>query len=169
MGGFYNTIFGYNQVGCLLLAPMLTDENPEKFFPRFRDCFLGDDGDTILIYTRVGGGNRCYGKYPPHDLLEDDWYDEETGEHGFGEDKLYRMPTFLRTWDDDEFDGTYGYYEFGVPDEWREDFERVRRGEYGGLSEAYVRRVHGCYPRLDVAGILADWAGEAPETDDAAK
>ena len=108
MGGLYNAVFGYNP-GCLLLAPMLTDQNPEEFFPRFRDCFLGDGGETIVIFTRVGGGNRSEG---PDD------------EYSYGEEKLYDMPTFIRTWDDD-FDDTYGYYEFGVPDEWKEDFEHI--------------------------------------------
>lgn len=52
MGGLYNVINGYNPA-CLLLAPMLTEENPQSFFPRFRDCFL--DGERIVIFTRVGG------------------------------------------------------------------------------------------------------------------
>lgn len=129
MGGLYNAINGHSPA-CLLLAPMLTEENPQSFFPRFRDCFL--DGERIVIFTRVGGGNRS---------------------EGYGEEKLYAMPTFARTYDDD-FDSTYGYYEFGVPDEWREDFERVREGRIGDLSERYVERIQGCFPDLDVRGIL---------------
>lgn len=129
MGGLYNAINGYNIGGCLLLAPMLTEENPQSFFPRFRDCFL--DGER--------SGNRFESHGDP--------------EWDFGEGKLYGMPTFVRTYDDD-LDSTYGYYEFGVPDEWREDFERVREGRIGDLSERYVERIQGCFPDLDVRGLL---------------
>lgn len=137
MSGLYNALFGWNPA-CLWLAPMLTDENPQNFFPRFRDCFIGDNDDTIVIYTRVGGGNRSEGP-------DDEW--------SYGEEKLYDMPTFIRTWDDD-FDSTYGYYEFGVPEEWRKDFELVKAGELGKLSDAYVNRIQGCFKSLDVREII---------------
>lgn len=143
MGGLYNTLFGWNPA-CVLLAPMLTDENPQEFFPRFRDCFLGDNKDTIVIFTRVGGGNRSEG---PDD------------EYSYGEEKLYDMPTFIRTWDDD-FDDTYGYYEFGVPDEWKEDFEHVKNGEFDKLSDRYVDRMQKCYQKLDIREIIKKAMGE---------
>lgn len=138
MGGLYNALFGWNPA-CVLLAPMLTDENPQDFFPRFRDCYLGDEGETIVIFTRVGGGNRSDGP-------DDEW--------SYGEEKLYDMPTFIRTWDDD-FDDTYGYYEFGVPVEWKEDFEHVKRGEFDKLSEAYIDRMQKCYEKLDIKTLLS--------------
>jgi len=156
MGGLYNMLFGYNP-GCILLAPMLTDQNPEEFFPRFRDCYLSDDNESIIVYTRVGGGNRSYAMEPPHERVgygddcDDDW--------SFGEDKLYEMPTFIRTWDDD-FDETYGYYEFGVPEEWREDFDHVKAGEFDQLSERYIDRMQGCFEKLDVREILRGNAGK---------
>ena len=137
MGGLYNLFVGWNPA-CLWLAPMLTDENPEEFFPRFRDCYLGEGGDTIVIFTRVGGGNRSDG---PDD------------EDGFGEHKLYDMPTYIRTWDDD-FDSTYGYYEFGVPEEWQEDFEHAKNGEFDKFSDRYVERIQKCYQRLNIREII---------------
>lgn len=143
MGGLYNALFGWNPA-CILLAPMLTDENPEEFFPRFRDCYLGDDGDTIVIFTRVGGDNRSDG---PDD------------EYGYGEYKLYDMPTFIRTWDDD-FDNTYGYYEFGVPEEWKEDFEHAKSGEFDKFSDRYVDRMQKCYQKLDIREIIKKAMGE---------
>lgn len=143
MGGLYNTLAGWNPA-CVWLAPMLTDENPQGFFPRFRDCWLGDKGDTIIIFTRVGGGNRSDG---PDD------------EYGYGEHKLYDMPTFIRTWDDD-FDSTYGYYEFGVPDEWREDFEHAKKGEFDKFSDRYVDRMQKCYQNLDIREIIKKAMGE---------
>ena len=139
MSGLYNMMFGYNIGACLFLATMLTDENPQEFFPRFRDCYLSDDGEYIVVLTRVGGGNRSDG---PDD------------ESGYGEHKLYDMPEFVRTWDD-SFDSTYGYYEFSVPERWREDFGRVKDGRMGELSDEFIDHVSACYPRLDIRDIIA--------------
>ncbi len=143
MGGLYNMLAGWNPA-CVWLAPMLTDENPQDFFPRFRNCWLSDSGDTIIIFTRVGGSNRSDG---PDD------------EYGYGEYKLYDMPTFIRTWDDD-FDSTYGYYEFGVPEEWREDFEHAKNGEFDKYSDRYVDRMQKCYQKLDIREIIKKAMGE---------
>ena len=152
MSGLYNALFGYNAGACLFLAPMLTEENPQEFFPRFRDCFLSDDGEHIVIYTRVGGGNRsdpdAYG------------YDHD---YDYGESKLYAMPEFVRTWDDD-FDSTYGYYEFSVPEQWKDDFQRVKDGELDKLSDAYIERIKKCYPTLDVQEIIRNVKGGADDS-----
>ena len=127
MSGLYNEIFGMNPA-TLLIAPMLTEEDPRSFFPRFRDCYV-DDGN-IVIYTRVGGGNRFESHGDP--------------EWDFGESKLYELPTFIETYDDD-FDCTYGYYVFGVPGEWRDDFDAIMSGELGRVSEAYRQRIAKCF------------------------
>lgn len=143
MSGLYNALFGWNPA-CIWLAPMLTDENPQSFFPRFRDCYLGEEGETIVIFTRVGGNNRSDGP-------DDEW--------SFGEEKLYDMPTYIRTWDDD-FDSTYGYYEFGVPEEWREDFEHAKNGEFDKFSDRYVDRMQKCYQKLNIREIIKKAMGE---------
>ena len=80
MGGLYNAIFGMNPA-TVLVAPMLTDEWPGSYFPRFRDCYV-EDGN-IVIYTRVGGGNRFENHGDP--------------DFDFGESKLYDLPTFIKT------------------------------------------------------------------------
>jgi len=133
MSGLYNALFGWNPA-CVMLAPMLTDENPQQFFPRFRDCYLSEDEDHIEIYTRVGGGNR------------DDYADEI--------EELRSMPTYVSD-EDDDFDFTYATFMFGVPEEWRADFEHVRAGEYDKLSDAYVERMQKCYPKLDIRQMLS--------------
>lgn len=146
MSGLYNAIFGVNPA-TMLIAPMLTEKWPESYFPRFRDCYV-EDGN-IVIYTRVGGGNR---------------------DCGFGEDKLYELPTFIETYDDD-FDSTYGCYVFGVPDEWRADFDRVMAGRLGELSDAYVGRIAKCFgadagklrETLATTEVDAERLGEAPD------
>lgn len=133
MGGLYNMMFGWNPA-CVLLAPMLTDENPQYFFPRFRDCYLSEDKDHIEIYTRVGGGNR-------------EEYEDEI-------EDLRSMPTYVSD-EDDDFDCTYATFTFGVPEEWRADFEHVRAAEFDKLSDAYVERMQTCYPKLDIRKMLA--------------
>ena len=165
MGGLYNAIFGVNPA-TVLIAPMLTDERPESYFPRFRDCYV-EDGN-IVVYTRVGGGNRSYGTHPPYacNYDEGDW----DADWDFGENKLYELPTFIRTYDDD-FDSTYGYYVFGVPDEWRADFDRVMAGRLGELSDAYVGRIAKCFgadaaklkESLTTASVDCDELSSAPD------
>lgn len=132
MSGLYNALFGWNPA-CVLLAPMLTDENPQQFFPRFRDCYLSEDKGHIEIYTRVGGGNR------------EDYADEI--------EKLRSMPTYVSD-EDDDFDCTYATFTFGVPEELRADFEHVKAREFGELSDAYVERMQKCYPKLDIRQML---------------
>jgi len=138
MSGLYNALFGWNPA-CVLLAPMLTDENPQQFFPRFRDCYLSDDKDHIEIFTRVGGGNREY--YA--DEIED----------------LRSMPTYVSD-EDDDFDCTYATFTFGVPEEWRADFEHVKARDFEKLSDAYVERMQKCYQKLDIRQMLAKQESE---------
>ena len=153
MGGLYNALFGVNPA-TVLIAPMLTDERPESYFPRFRDCYV-EDGN-IVIYTRVGGGNRFENHGDP--------------DFDFGESELYDLPTFIETYDDD-FDSTYGYYVFGVPDEWRADFDRVMAGRLGELSDAYVGRIAKCFgadaaklkESLTTASVDCDELSSAPD------
>ena len=125
----YNMIFGFNPA-CIFVLPMLGRKSGE--YPRFRDCFITDDEERILIYTRVGGGNRgC----------------------GYGEEELYKDPYFVRTYDDD-FDTTYGYYEFNVPDKWKADFDCIIAQDLKSVSDEYVEYVKGFYPKLANAGVI---------------
>lgn len=71
---------------------------------RFRDIYLEDEGNKIVLYTRNGGGNR------------------ESYPHVF--EILASHPNFIRDYDDD-FDCTYAYYEFSVPEDYREDFRAI--------------------------------------------
>lgn len=125
----YNILNGFDP-DCVLLMPMLGRKQNE--YPRFRDCFLSDDKKHIVIYTRVGGNNR---------------------NSGFNEDVLYKDPNFVRTWDDD-FDSTYGYYEFRVPKEWEPDFEKIVSGDIESVSEECKNLVRCFFPLLEKEGIL---------------
>ena len=116
----YNMLNGVTPCTFLIL-PML-GKHPNEY-PRFRDCFI-EEGQ-IVVFTRVGGNNRSC---------------------GFGEAKLYSHPNFVRTYDDD-FDNTYGYYVFSVPDEWKDDFNKLMNGEKP--SERYIEQMCKIFPKLE--------------------
>lgn len=117
----YNMMNGVNPAAFLVL-PMLGRHASE--YPRFRDCFLNNE-KQIVVLTRVGGNNRnC----------------------GFGEEVLYKDPNFVKTYDD-EFDSTYGYYVFNVPKEWKDDFDRLLKGEKP--SARYLDQMCKVYPKLE--------------------
>lgn len=126
----YNMLNGFSPA-CFFILPML-GRKPEEY-PRFRDCFVNNDNNSIIIYTRVGGGNRnC----------------------GYEEEKLYDDPNFIRTYDDD-FDSTYGYYEFKVPDEWKDDFNLIMSGKGFQVSDKYKQKIKEIYPTADVDTIFS--------------
>ena len=51
----YNMVMGINPVGPHLL--LLLGFDPQTI-PRLRDCWLTEDGQTIILLTRTGGPNR---------------------------------------------------------------------------------------------------------------
>ena len=113
----------------MFFLPMLGRKIEE--YPRFRDCFLTKD-NNIVVYTRVGGGNRnC----------------------GFGEEKLYGDENFVKTYDD-KLDDTYATYEFKVPDKWKEDFEKIVSGRAAEVSEEYISEVKKMYLMLSQRGVI---------------
>ena len=125
----YNLINGFN-ISCVLVLPMLGKKADE--YPRFRDCFVSPDEKHILVYLRVGGHNR---------------------NQGYGEESLYKMPTFIRTYDDEE-DSTYGMYEFDVPERWKDDFCHISQGDLDKVSDEYVEFVKQFYPILSKDGVI---------------
>lgn len=111
------------------IMPMLGRKQDE--WPRFRDCFVTDNGN-IAIYTRVGGGNR---------------------NQGYGEEELYKDTNFIKTYDD-EYDNTYATYEFKVPDKWKEDFNHILSNEFDQVSEEYQKYLRSFYPKLEESGLF---------------
>ena len=99
--GLYNMIFGKNPMSNGLLAVLgLTQAD----FARFRDCYI--EGETVAVYTRLGGGNReC-------------WCDDGTDHACYRADiqKIQSHPLYLRDADDD-FDCTYATFYFRIPEE----------------------------------------------------
>lgn len=124
----YNMMNGFNPA-CVFIMPMLGRKQAE--WPRFRDCWVTEEGN-IAIYTRVGGGNRnC----------------------GYGEEQLYDDPNFLKTYDD-EYDNTYATYEFKVPEKWKADFDLIMSGKIKEVSEVYKTHLKEFFPKLAEEGFF---------------
>lgn len=133
----YNMLMGFNPA-CVAIMPMLGRKQEE--YPRFRDCFITDEGN-IAIYTRVGGGNR---------------------DCGYGEEELYKDENFLTTYDD-EYDNTYATYEFKVPEKWKADFDKIIDGRSNEVSEEYLTYVKEFYPKLAAEGVIDKIFGKVAE------
>lgn len=138
----YNLVNGVNQATFFIL-PML-GKHPEQY-PRFRDCFVGalensdeadqfgipqkkaSDESVINVYTRVGGGNRS------------DYHDEI--------EEMRQMPTYLRDYDDD-FDSTFATFVFGIPEEWKSDFDKIINGDIVQISNEYKEQLKKVFPKI---------------------
>lgn len=117
----YNMLFGVNPTAGILLGMLGTEHGA---VPRFRDCFL--DGDSIVIHTRTGGGNReyyesaesCRENYP-------EYFEEGKSPSGPWNDDLRGLPGFVRD-EDDDFDTTYANFYFSVPKKFKAEIEVIR-------------------------------------------
>jgi hypothetical protein len=93
----YNMLVGENEYADILLKVLGVEK---QNIGRYRDCFF--NGEHIVIFTRTGGGNREY--------HEDDNAMLQNLNH-YSHDK------------DDEYDHTYAWFYFNVPDQYRHCFE----------------------------------------------
>lgn len=93
-------LHGVNPAKNILLS-ILNIDTPESEYSsgRFRDIYVNEDGTKIILFTRNGGGNRE--EYQP--II----------------DKLAEHPNYLTDYDDD-YDCTYAYIEFSVPEKAQE-------------------------------------------------
>ncbi len=122
----YNMLFGTNEIAPALLFILDIDQPDEKWSSgRFRDIYLNEDGTRIILYTRNGGGNR-------------DHWDFTYAKYKEGEDcpcpgcivsyKLPKHPNYMKDYDDD-FDCTYAYIEFEVPEQFKEIAQSLATGK----------------------------------------
>jgi len=97
--GLYNSLFGVNP-GSAIVLKILKAEGLGSI-PRFRDAYIEFNEDTkkleFVVFTRTGGGNR----------------EEYEGEN----DAMASHSLYLRDKDDD-FDSTYAYFWFKVPEKY---------------------------------------------------
>lgn len=88
-------LFGVNKIFPVLLKAINVDI--EKV-GRFRDIWIDEGKKKIILLTRLGGGNR-------------DYYQENI-------EYLRKNPLCYADYDDD-FDCTYAYFEFKIPEKWK--------------------------------------------------
>ena len=111
----YNMMFGNSPLAGITLNALNLTPND---VPRFRDAYFEADEDRLVIYTRTGGGNREYYGEP------DGYYGNEDYEGPFNSD-LEAHPNYLRD-EDDDFDSTYAYFYFSIPESFAPIFETFK-------------------------------------------
>lgn len=121
----YNFLMGENPDYVVLLGSLGLDKNS---FGRYRDIHLNADGSVIIVYTRLGGQNRK------------DYKQFITN--------LRRHPNYIRDYDDD-FDDTYAYFEFSVPEKYKKMCKSMSTGkEPLSVQEKFDEHIK----RMDVPG-----------------
>lgn len=125
----YNMLNGVKP-STFFALPML-GHHPDEY-PRFRDCFIGDDerpeyANHIIVYTRTGGGNRE--SYE----AENNW--------------IRSIPGFVADYDD-SFDCTFACWVFQVPERWEPDFAKVISGKLLEISPEYKAEMYRVFPKL---------------------
>ena len=111
----YNVVLGFHPLAqfCMWAIKLHPDA-----IPRFRDMWFTDDGQHVILLTRIGGGNRG-------DYVEEN-------------EKLRQVPGYVDDVDD-EFDSTFARFRYVVPEEFRADAkiaaEFVSTTHIGGSDE----------------------------------
>lgn len=113
----YNMLFNENQETAVLLGMLGVNKD---FFARFRDVDLIKDGTIIRVFTRLGGGNREY--------YEDEW------------DEIRCHSLYIKDYDDD-YDETYAYIEFNIPEEYKETAKKMFKGEPLSFQEKFEKQL----------------------------
>ena len=88
----YNKLFDENPDATALLGMIHITRND---FSRYRNVFLNTEGTIIKVFTRLGGPNRKDYK----DVIK----------------QIKKNPFYIKNYDDN-FDNTYAYFEFKVPE-----------------------------------------------------
>ncbi len=113
----YNTLFGKNDETPVLLGMLGVNM---EYFDRFRDVDLIDNGTKIRVFTRLGGGNR--------EGYEETW------------NKIQSHELYIRDYDDD-FDCTYAYIEYNIPENFKETAKKMFKGEPVSFSDRFKKEL----------------------------
>ena len=100
---------------------------------RLRDVYLSKDKTKVVIFTKIGGGNR--------------------ESYSASIKRLKNFKGYIRDYDDD-FDNTYGTYVFNVPEKWKNDFEAIKDNRIKDVSDDYVNYVKEFFPTLAENGTI---------------
>lgn len=111
----YNNLFGENEDSIALLGMIGCTK---EMFGRFRDVFICDKGENIIVYTRTGGNNRRD-------------YEEEIK-------NIRQNPNYSEDYDDN-FDETYAYFKFKVPEEYVETTKKLFKNEPLTVHEKFEK------------------------------
>lgn len=128
----YNTLFGVNNEMPELLG--MIGVNIE-YFDRFRDVELIKDGTVIRVFTRLGGGNREY--------YQETW------------NKIKNHELYIKDYDDD-FDETYAYIEFNIPEKYKEIAKNMFKGEPESFEDRFNKEIE----EMDKPGTKAHETAE---------
>ena len=113
----YNTLFGENSESAVLLGMIGVNK---EYFSRYRDVELIENGTKIRVFTRLGGGNREY-------------YDETWN-------KIQSHELYIKDYDDD-FDCTYAYIEYKIPEQFKETAKKMFKGEPVSFSDKFNKEL----------------------------
>lgn len=104
--------------------------------PRYRDAYLSEDKQRIIIYTRTGGGNRDYydSEQSCRDSYPEYFTNPDEAPTGPWNSDLRGHPLFVSDYDDD-FDSTYAYFEFNIPEEWKAELQALAQREPGSTAQ----------------------------------
>lgn len=91
----YTKLFGENPDANALIGALGLNKS---IFERYRDIFLNKEGTEIIVYTRCGGPNRT--------------------EYERVFEIMKKHPNYICDYDD-EFDNTYAYIKFSVPEKYK--------------------------------------------------
>ena len=113
----YNALFGENKEAPVLLGMLGVNK---EYFRRYRDIDLIESATKIRVFTRLGGGNR-----PDY---KDTW------------NKIRKHDLYIKDYDDD-FDCTYAFIEYKIPDEFKETAKKMFEGEPVSFSDKFKKEL----------------------------
>lgn len=135
-------MFGVSPLAGLVLQAL--DLTPDAI-PRFRDAYFNAEENRLVIYTRTGGGNREY--YGGRG-----GYDNEDYEGPFNED-LELHSNYLYD-EDDDFDCTYAYFYFSIPESFApifQTFKELGAGKDLNPTEKFAKMIEDLQNGNDTA------------------
>ena len=123
----YNMLFGINEEAPVLLGMIGVNK---EYFDRFRDIELIEGGTKIRVFTRLGGGNRKnYTKT---------W------------EKIKKHELYIKDYDDD-FDCTYAYIEYGIPEKFEKTTKKMFKHEPIQFKDKFMKEIN----EMDIEGTKA--------------
>lgn len=115
----YNTLFGENEDATALLGMINLTRND---FQRYRDVHLNVAGTIITVLTRIGGNNRKDYRQVFTNIRRNEFYVKDF---------------------DDNFDNTYAYFQFKVPEKYAKTCKHIApKEERKTIKELFDKEIH---------------------------